>query len=330
MGEVFRAAEMPERGLSAFDAAGGVTMKVSGFTFVRNALKYDFPATESIRSVLPVVDEFIVNVGKSEDDTLGLIQSIGDPKIRIIENVWDETKRKEGFVYAEQTNVALDACRGDWAFYIQADEVVHERDLPRIRVAMEENLHKLKVLGLLFRYLHFYGDYGTVHPWFYHKEIRIIRNSGKLRSVGDAVGFYCTDDPVIRNLKDGDKERFVKTGCHIYHYGWVKNPRTMLEKKLHHLSHYLEMTEGEVRGLMGKGRKAFGKWEYLDSWDTILGTLKDEWRFDGYDFMKDFRGSHPKVMEERIRSFIPVTRRSRSRWLNPRFYAYVFRHGFHG
>ncbi len=305
-------------------------MKVSGFTFVRNALKYDFPATESIRSILPIVDEFIVNVGKSEDDTLGLIRSIGDPKIRIIENVWDETKRKEGRVYAEQTNLALDECRGDWAFYIQADEVVHERDLPRLRAVMEENLRNTKVLGLLFRYLHFYGDYETVHPWFYRKEIRIVRNDRRMRSIGDAVGFHWTDDPVIKNLKDGPKERFVKTGCRIFHYGWVKNPRTMLEKKLHHFSNYLEMTEEELRGLMGQGREAFERWGYLKSWDTVLGTLKEEWQFDGYDFMKDFRGSHPKVMEERIRAFVPIVRRPRTRWLNPRFYAYVLRHGFKG
>jgi hypothetical protein len=36
-------------------------MKVGGFTFVRNVVKYDYPVVESIRSILPVVDEFIVN-----------------------------------------------------------------------------------------------------------------------------------------------------------------------------------------------------------------------------------------------------------------------------
>ncbi|MBI4245102.1 MAG: glycosyltransferase [Planctomycetes bacterium] len=303
-------------------------MKVSGFTFVRNALKYDFPVTESIRSILPIVDEFIVNVGKSEDDTVGLIQSIADSKIRIIENSWNETIHKGGLVYSEQTNLALAECKGDWAFYLQADEVVHEEELPRIQVLMEENLDRAKVLGLLFRYFHFYGDYKTLNPWFYRKEIRVIRNNGKVRSIGDAVGFYCTDDPVVKNLKDDSPERFVRTGCHIYHYGWVKNPKTMLEKKIHHFSHYLEMTEEELRGLMGKGRKVFEKWGYLKSWDTILGILKEEWQFDGYDFMKDFRGSHPKVMGERIKSFIPLMYRTRSRWLNPRFYTYVLKHGF--
>ena len=94
-------------------------MKVSGFTFVRNVVKYDYPVVESIRSVLPVVDEFIVNVGRCDDGTLELIRSIGDPKIRIVESVWDETLRKDGLIYAQQTNIALSHCAGDWAFYIK-------------------------------------------------------------------------------------------------------------------------------------------------------------------------------------------------------------------
>ncbi|HEY7528308.1 MAG TPA: hypothetical protein VH660_04090 [Candidatus Deferrimicrobiaceae bacterium] len=304
-------------------------MKVSGFTFVRNAVQYDFPVTEAIRSILPIVDEFVVNVGKSEDDTLGLIRSIGDPKVRIIENVWDDTKRKDGEIFREQTNLALDACNGDWAFYLQADEVVHEEELPRIRASMEENLGRPGILGLRFRYLHFYGDYRTLNPWFYRKEIRVIRNNGKVRSIGDAVGFYCTDDPVVKNLKDGPPDRFVVTGCRIFHYGWVKNPGTMLEKKIFQTSRHLGMTEEELRRLIGKGRGAFEA-QGLKNWDTVMGVLTKEWSFDGYDFMKEFRGTHPKVMEERIRGFLPFLSRKRTRWANPRFYAYVMRHGFKG
>ena len=101
-------------------------MKVSGFSFCRNAVLYDYPVVESIRSILPIVDEFVVNVGRCDDGTLDLIRSIGDPKIRIVESVWDETLRKNGLVYSQQTNLALSHCTGDWAFYIQADEVIHE------------------------------------------------------------------------------------------------------------------------------------------------------------------------------------------------------------
>src|SRR5881398_2149253 len=127
-------------------------MKVSGFTFCRNAVRYDYPVVESIRSILPIVDEFIINVGRCEDGTLELIRSIGDPKIRIVESVWDETLRKDGLIYSQETNIALASCTGDWAFYLQADEVVHEGDLPQILEAMRDNLGNTEVLGLLFRY----------------------------------------------------------------------------------------------------------------------------------------------------------------------------------
>src|SRR5438093_12659958 len=169
-------------------AHGAERMKVSGFTFCGNAVRYDYPVVESIRSILPIVDEFIVNVGRCEDGTLGLIRSVGDPKIRIVESVWDESLRKDGLIYSQQTNIALSHCVSDWAFYLQADEVIHEDDLSAIVRAMEVNLNKLEVKGLLFRYLHFVGDYWSTNPWFYHKAVRIIRNNGEVESCGDAVG----------------------------------------------------------------------------------------------------------------------------------------------
>ena len=64
-------------------------VQVSGFTIVRNAIKLDFPLEASIRSILPVCDEVVVNVGRSEDQTLDLVRSIRDPKIRILETEWD-------------------------------------------------------------------------------------------------------------------------------------------------------------------------------------------------------------------------------------------------
>src|SRR5438552_2969351 len=130
-------------------------MKISGFTFCRNAVRYDYPLVESIRSILPVVDEFVVNVGRCDDGTLEVVRSIGDPKIRIIESVWDDTLRKGGLIYSQQTNIALSHCTGDWAFYLQADEVVHEDDLPAIVASMRTHQGNLAIKGLMFRYLHF-------------------------------------------------------------------------------------------------------------------------------------------------------------------------------
>ena len=134
-----------------------VIMKVSGFTIARNVIKFNYPILESIQSILPICDEFIVNVGDSEDDTLELIRSIKSDKIRIIQNDWDLSQGAE--VLSFQTNLALKECKGDWAFYLQSDEVIHEDDFKHLRNVMNKHLNENDVDALRFRWLHFYGSY---------------------------------------------------------------------------------------------------------------------------------------------------------------------------
>lgn len=168
-------------------------MKVSGFSFIKNAIKYDYPIVEAITSILPICDEFVVAVGKSEDDTLSLIQSIDPHKIRIIETEWDESLREGGRVLAVETDKAFKAISkdSDWAFYIQGDEVMHEKYLPVVKNAMEKFNNDSSVDGLLFNYLHFYGSYdyvGSADNWYPH-EIRVIKNNPSIYSYKDAQGF---------------------------------------------------------------------------------------------------------------------------------------------
>lgn len=281
-------------------------MKVSGFTFCRNAVKYDYPVVESIRSILPIVDEFIVNVGRCEDGTLALIQSIGDPKIRIVESVWDESLRKDGLIYAQQTNIALAHCTGDWAFYIQADEVVHEEDLPRIQESMRRHLGNPVVKGLLFRYLHFVADYWSTNPWFYHKAVRIMRNNGEVESCGDAVGFHLK--ATRQYLQSGPKEWIALSDGRMFHYGWVKDPKTMLAKVKEQIAVYHGDNPPPQQAALYK---------------------QDAFQYEDYAVLKEFSGRHPAVMEHRIGQ----SRRwgvRRNRWLTPRFYREVLRRGFRG
>ncbi len=159
-------------------------MKVSGFSFVKNAIKLYYPITEAIRSALPLVDEFIIACGDSDDGTTELIRSIGDPKIKIIETVWDKTHFVHGAVNAVQSNIALDSCSGNWCFYLQADEVLHEKYVPILRERMERYLDVPAVEGFLFDYVHFYASYDlyqTAHNW-YAKEIRLVRGGIGVRS----------------------------------------------------------------------------------------------------------------------------------------------------
>ena len=245
-------------------------MKVSGFTFVRNAINLYYPIVEAITSVLPICDEFMVAAGDSEDGTTELIRSIGDPKIKIIETVWDPVYFVRGAINAQQTNVALEQCTGDWAFYLQADEVVHEKYLPRVMEKMTRYLDAPKVEGFLFDYRHFYGDYDhyqIAHNW-YPKEIRIVRNGIEVQSWGSAQSFR----------RNGKKLKVVHSEAEIYHYGWVRPPKKMTQKQialasLHHDSEWV-------------------KKRYPDE--------RREYNFGRLRTLGRFVGSHPKVMQKRI------------------------------
>lgn len=267
-------------------------------------IKYDFPIVESINSILSVVDEYIVNVGKSEDDTLDLIGSIKSDKIRIVESVWDDSLMKDGRIFGVQQDIALSHCRGDWAFCLQADEVVHEDDLPVIRQAMEKYLDQPKVLGLVFRMLHFKGDYWSLDPWMYRKATRIVRNDGRIHSTTDCCDFKMEGfSKMIKSSSGG-----CMIGARIFHYGWVKDPKVLREKLRFQISRHdgHKLTEQEIDD------QAFLRSQYPT-----------------YDIMKEFRGSHPRVMYERV-SKAQRLRPRLNRWFNWKFYNEVFTHGFKG
>ena len=246
-------------------------MKVSGFTIARNIIKYDYPIVEAISSILPICDEVVVAVGKSEDETLELIRSINSPKIKIIETVWDESLREGGRVLANETNKAFAATdpKSDWCFYIQGDEVILEKYLPVIKVAMLENLDNKNVEGLLFNYTHFYGSYdfiGDSRMW-YRKEIRVIRNDRQISSYRDAQGFR----------KNGKKLKVKQIGAFVYHYGWVKNPAAQQAKQ-----------------------QSFNKLWHDDGWMKKNVPDVNEFDYSQIDSVAKFTGTHPLIMQSRI------------------------------
>jgi glycosyltransferase involved in cell wall biosynthesis len=281
-------------------------MKISGFSICRNAVTFDYPIVEVITSALPLVDEFVVNVGQSDDGTIERIRSIGSDKVRIVESYWDDAMKKDGLLFSVQTNIALSHCTGDWALYLQADEVLHEGDHPAIRRSMEKELRNPAVLGFTFRYLHFYGDYWTCNPWFYHRAVRIIRNNGQLESCGDAVGFWYKPDQGY--LQTVHRDRIRPSGGTIYHYGWVKDPRVLLDKFRYQVARHHGEAPGPEQARM---------------------LAKDLYEFEEYDIMRNFTGTHPAVMARRV-SGAPKLKPSRNRWFNPEFYRAVLQRGFRG
>ncbi len=248
-------------------------MKVSGFTFIRNALKFDFPIVEAITSILPLCDEMIVAVGKSEDDTLHLINAIDPDKIKVIETVWDDSLREGGRVLAEETNKSFReiSTEADWAFYIQGDEVVHEKYHDSIRAAMLRWKDLEQVDGLLFNYLHFYGSYeyvGCAQKWYPH-EIRIVKNKPEIYSYRDAQGFRKGDNQKL-NVKLID--------AYIYHYGYVKDPIILMEK-------------ARIQSNLFRDDAATNE---------LLGNANNYDFASNIDILSLFDKAHPKVMQERI------------------------------
>jgi len=198
-------------------------MKVSGFTFIKNGQILGYPFLQSIQSILPIVDEFVINVGQSEDNTLDAIRSIKDKKIRIIESRWNDSMRDRGYVYGQQKMIAQYNCTGDWAFYIEGDEVYHERDLEKIKKSMKMHLHDENVEALIFNFNHFYGNTNSLlkSPGWYRSEARIIKNS--IRSYAPDGLFWV----VLGSNKKGRYPKAKHTGVTCYHYGWVRSEEQM-------------------------------------------------------------------------------------------------------
>jgi len=247
-------------------------MKISGFTIIRNAVLNDYPIVEAISSILPVVDEMIVSVGESDDETAELIRGIRSDKIKIVSSSWDMNLREGGKVLAIETDKAFQHISpdADWAFYIQGDEVVHEKYHAIIRETAEKYKDDKRVDGLLFHYLHFYGTYdyvGDSRRW-YSREVRIIRNDKSIAAYLDAQGFR----------RNGQKLAVKPVNAYIYHYGWVKSPKKMFEKQ-RNVGHFWQDGYFEVP------------------------TIEKEALFDfnnHYDSLQRFTGTHPAVMQKRV------------------------------
>lgn len=256
-------------------------IKISGFTLIRNGIRFEYPFLESLRSLLPLVDELIINVGISDDHTLEWIKKFvleeGEGKARFFETDWPlkkSEKNKNGLILAEQTNLALEQCTGDWCLYLQADEVLHEADYSLIKESIKLANPHLEIDGLLFNYIHFYGSYGIFQQSrsSYRREVRAIRRSSQIESVGDAQSF---------RKKTGSKLKAVSSDARVFHYGWVRPPEAMREKTyfMDELYHGPSKPENKAAFIPHSG---------------------DNYRYKRISGLKKFKASHPKVMTQKI------------------------------
>jgi hypothetical protein len=239
-------------------------MKISAFTFIKNGQILGYPFLQSIQSILKIVDEFVINVGDSEDDTLELVKSLSNPKIRIIETTWSNVMQDSGYVYGQQKMIAQFNCTGDWSFYIEGDEIYHEDDLDKIKKSMKTYLDDPDVEALVFDFYHFYGNANSIlnSPGWYRSEARIIKNS--VRSYAPDGLFWI----VLDSNKVGRYPKAKHTGVSCYHYGWVRSQEQMNLK-------------------VSKVQKYWGKHPV-----TIDYSQMDQ------SIIKNFEGSHPKIIRE--------------------------------
>ncbi|MFN8264844.1 MAG: glycosyltransferase family 2 protein [Chitinophagaceae bacterium] len=250
-------------------------MKISGLIIVRNAVLNDYPVVEAISSVLPMVDEMVVSIDVGDDNSEELIRSMNDPKIKIFYSTWDMSLRDGGKLYGVETNKAKEHVSpdSDWIFYIQADEIIHEKYQQVILETANKYCNNPKVQGLLFRYLHFYATYdyvGASRKW-YNYEVRLIKNDKSIQSYKDAQGFRVGET----------KLRVVPVDAEVYHYGWVKSPEQMKRKM----------------------KNVFAYYNTNDNWVDTFMKSEDFFNFqDEYDSVARFTGTHPAVMKERIQN----------------------------
>lgn len=259
-------------------------VKISGFSFIRDGDRLYYPFCESIRSILPICDEFVIAVGKGRegDTTREQIAAIGDPKIRIIDTVWDEKECHKGAIHAIQTDVAMKACSGDWLFYVQGDEVVHEKYLPVIQARCEELLEDREVDGLLFRYKHFWGDYRhhLVSSAWYNCEIRMVRNVPDMHSWHSAQSFRRIPEYVHpwQDRSTANKLRVARVDAEIFHYGWVRPPVYMQKKTKQLTSNHHGASAAEAE----------------------FAEKPAAFRYGPLDKLAVYEGTHPEVMSAKV------------------------------
>lgn len=247
--------------------------KISGFTFIKNGLTLGYPILESILSIESICDEVVVNIGfddvnlSVDDGTYKyLTDNLKDPKYKILKSWWDPSITKDGLILSQQTNIALAACTGDYCQYIQGDECIHEDDLKSIQAGVTEMEKNRELDGLIFNYMHFYGNVDTYKYTrsLYRREVRLIRNHLGIKSWKDAQGFRNADDSKI-------KARLIS--ARIFHYGWARAEQIMKKKvKVFDTFYHGDVEQTNAR-----------KFKYERSWG-----------------LRKFKKSHPSVMSNWI------------------------------
>lgn len=160
-------------------------IKISGIQPISNAVSLGYPFIEAILSVLPIVDEVLVNEGGSSDKTLFYLKKLQKTfpdKIRIFNKPFYYCKAWESI--DEAINYLINQAKGDWIIQLFGDEIWHEKSLAKIKETIEKASKES------------YNSIRTICHWasfhridsYEYKSVRILRNLDDLKS------HWCGDD----------------------------------------------------------------------------------------------------------------------------------------
>lgn len=248
---------------------------VSGLTIIRNGVRLNYPFMEAIRSALSICDEYIVVAGDSDDETLAHLATLDDPRIRVIHTRWSPDVTPQKCLLAQQTNIGLGFCSGRWCLYLQANEVLHEGSLPRLRSLMEQHVDNHEVEAMLLERLTLWSDYNhyiPVYPRRFKYTPRIIRPNIGTYSIRDGMSFAIFDGFSTH----GRYPRAIDTGEDIYRYGYVHSV-SQQALKFENAVHKVEASE-----------RADDDYYY---------------RYYPRQFIAEYKGTHPAVMARRIAAY---------------------------
>lgn len=195
------------------------------------AVEHDYPVREVIRSVLPIVDEWHLGAPpEDEDGTWALLEDLRDEcpeKIHLHAMDWWGAQGRKELSFADATNRLIEKCTGRYHLQLQADEVLHEDDLPVLRELVEAG----RADWAQFRRLNFFGTFDAYNATLTRWPMDVARLARRelypmIRSLGDATELAIPDqDPLPWPKHD------LRETVPIYHYCYVKHPRAYVQKQ---------------------------------------------------------------------------------------------------
>lgn len=160
-------------------------IKISGIQTISNAVSLGYPFIEVALSVLPIVDEVLINDGGSSDETplyLKKLQKTFPDKIRLFNKPYYRCDFWQ--TIDDCINYLIDQAKGDWILEALGDEVWHEKSILEVKQTTEKASKK----GYnSIRAIAHWCNFQEINSYEY-RNVRIVRKMDGLKS------YDCGDD----------------------------------------------------------------------------------------------------------------------------------------